>query len=1272
MENLIEIEIFEAENQQEITENIDQKELIFLELEKEAIIDKYHYKNILEIDNDLKKDEIPKSDIISILLKWLLNYCIPIITVNKSEYNIVLQYDNPLNVFLKTDKLTKIKINNEVQMNIIGLKLEFIRRFDGYFPPSYALHQDLEVYNTGRYALLDNNTKQFTQERKMFIHAGKNILPEIIYFQDDKSTIKIINNLIKYILYVKNYYYKTFMYIPYIYKNTVEKNNPINRWDIKMNQSYKLGLSQKLLLMLNEVQKSKFGSSFIIDPLYMLQFNKLEYLYNVGNILGIESEEFLKLFEEKKQFIINQKRLEKEIKNSYIFNNKINMMLSIAKKKFNVDKLYKLSKEQTKIVDTEYNKLLIKSYNHNTMFNDLNQIIDNLHYDELNILLKKIEEKYGKKLIEKNLLDGECPHIYWKAKIFLKNKNNIDQLIAVREYLIEYYVESEEDSGYYCKICGELIADIDRSEVKLTFIPDNYKYTEDPLKIKIWKESFYILHTFVKFENLISIKNIVNSLSNGLINIIQNEKIKIYRSKITQIEALQETLMIYIDVYIFATLAVMMINNPGTLSFNRPSNKTSNYRNKINLNAEISGGTNYLDKHYLDKSYLDNNYLDKNYLNKTFFDKPYIKNATDSDEEISRNLFSGFFSVGGGNEVKERRSNNDSQIIKDALMILIKYKENAITMIKNMNIVVIKALFAQAFNWAVKNIKPINTETKLSDIDLNLTIDKPFYNYMYDMQLYAYLNNIINKIHERIDVEKVIGISFDELMKKKDNNVYSNTQLIEFKSTNFIDKYKFDSYKFHYEYITKRLYAASLLPKSPLLVSFQEKIKPLFEDEKKVLIEYKKHTIKSNMKIKLLNNFVYKYNIFSQDKINLAQYYCLNTGEKHKVASYIYEPGNLEIKPKEVGSWLLEAKKGEEESIKKVNKFKNMYIANTKCGKCGVLIENQTINETDKSNLISKFKQNDNIMEFYDYYNNLCPENDLHVFVNNKCNKCGFELSFRDKKNMEYYNKYSKKYTGIKENKKKNSTNFISNYKRNLEYKKPNKIEWTFSLKNVSDLSKKLNITYNILINLGLTENVKFKDIENSKINPSKEIKNSSSRCLKLQGYILWTIRILNILINHDNVSNIPAIIKEYIEMNKTIIKDIVKKLPTFSDFNSKDETYRYYLDSENYSNFLLEYYCGIFIQILDNNTHIDKYNILAKILLSHIIQENKLLSKPEPIIKNTDVILENTDDESMTEDSDLQSNSSESTDDADMLEDTVINYDVYDVENKADIWDIE
>jgi hypothetical protein len=245
-----------------------------------------------------------------------------------------------------------------------------------------------------------------------------------------------------------------------------------------------------------------------------------------------------------------------------------------------------------------------------------------------------------------------------------------------------------------------------------------------------------------------------------------------------------------------------------------------------------------------------------------------------------------------------------------------------------------------------------------------------------------------------------------------------------------------------------------------------------------------------------------------------------------------------------------------------------------------------------------------------------------------------------------------------------------------MTYQRPTKSEYQFSLKKTAEWSQIASVKYNLLINIGLYEKLKFVDIENAVLNPSKSVAPSRTRAMRIRNHIQTILRDYSLIVNNENVVDMPLALKEIFDAQKKIdIKGLRESMPDFSNFTKLDEQYADTLSIEDYTNFLQEYLAGIMVQL--NNDSKDKYKIMAKALVKHfttaIIDSEKFISKPEPVFAKKDIATfeDNSEDEVGVSGDDWADNQEEPIDDS-AEPDNEMSQEAFDVENADDVWDNE
>jgi hypothetical protein len=1315
-----EITIFDIP-ETEVVINKTQKQLEYEDIKTAELLSINHVDTLYEMDEYYENNKKPKSTIISILLKWILKYCVPIIT-KEDRYAISVQTEQKTYAF-HDNKL--IIIPSNVQFKVIGIKIPelFIKFYDKRILSHFDHIDDNQIILSGSYGLVNFQTERYTQQRNIFTHPGTPAIDNIIMFKNDQLAGVVLNNIINFIEYTEDYYninFPTIKYdinLPKINKTSNKKWHIINgkivndtsenvplldkKTKENINNTF-VPFSNTVLDMLNNAQNSKFGKSFYYDILFMLEKNSLVHAYNIGSNISIDDKGFKSQLESKKQDIVTNLEYNKQVYEGYTKKSDLIKRKTIAYNKYGEYDLTKLDKKQKDTVELEFKKISSRNLQNKELeklFSKLRKSFLDFESNNLKSLLKEIEEKINKKDLDAmDLLEGGlCPHVYHYGKKMLEHFGKSWLGSTLRDYMIDVYALPEESTGYYCKVCGEKVADVDSTQILKIYGDRSNAPMDDPIQSIIWKEAMYIISSNIRQLTPMPIKPLVNSISLNLRNIIAEEESKLYRSKTTTIDSIKDTVSLYACIYIYASLCAIMLNNPGKLIFARE--KPAEYK-KSKVKSDLLDNTPKVKSDLFDDNDGENQ-------------SENVEPASENVEPASENVEQKIVTAAGENvktwkhkrieknnkAIKYRNKNSASKnyryikggkIVTDikvaekfylttALKLIIISKETIISRLKNMNIDIIKQIFlSKAYAWASAHAKPIKVDIeKTQEVSQNHLLIDPFYTYVY------LTKKILSQKQPKSieDIKGVLGVDEKDLLDNIKNKDASPYDLVEApkqisinKDIEGYDEYTYKSFTSVLEYYKNRIYQNAFVPVHVQVKEYLDKWSELYKLEKLVFDEVKKYKIRSNIDIVLNNDIVGKYNNFSSNRIDLSQHFCQN-GEQHKNDIYIYSDGKkeIEISKKEINEWLTSNNK------EKIEEFKNLQLINERCSKCKNKIRDST-SKNEKS-LQQMFKKIDDISAFYQYYETRCPKGNLHDFDNNKCKKCDMITDYVKKNNIEYYDKYTSIFNKIQLEKQRVSINSLLNIQteNNKKYKYEGDDTYVYTLKKTAEWSKLLEVKYNLVANIGLFEGNKYIDIESSKINPSKDKKNLS-RYIKLKGYIHDVLRDYNVVLNYEKVADIPLHFKQILQEQKKIeLNDIKSNMPTFN-FIELDQTYIYALDNENYTNFLQEYLATIIVQLFEiNNNYKNMGKSLAAYFTKNILDKEKFLSKPEPILPSVDIttLEEGSEDEAGVSGDDWAGHATAKTEsefEADAVEtyENEIDNEGYDVENANDVWENE
>jgi hypothetical protein len=510
-------------------------------------------------------------------------------------------------------------------------------------------------------------------------------------------------------------------------------------------------------------------------------------------------------------------------------------------------------------------------------------------------------------------------------------------------------------------------------------------------------------------------------------------------------------------------------------------------------------------------------------------------NTTKHTNKAKKHLY-----VHGGKMVATDNTKKASaNIIKNALVLLIISKESIISRSKNINIPIIRNMFSTAFKWASDHAKPIHFDR---DVDRQLQQDPfyndPFYIYLHHARLMSYFANggFAPGIN---DVFNLLGRHREQIiteLKENDIDIYSTmpevkawpnlaTYITDPEYKKFFNVYTYQSFVSVYEFMKNKIYQNSFIPKHVQVIDHLEKFKYLLQEEKKVKAYHVRQNLRPSYDFGIVMDVMRKYNRFEPTYLDLAQHFC-PSGENHKAGSYIYvdsKSKTFEITKKDILEWL------DKKDTEKLAHFNTLDLVNERCALCKNTIRDGKSSDKSSKALSIMFKNIDDVLAFYQYYETRCPKGNLHDIIDNKCTKCGFLTDYSKKSELEYYNKYVALFRKIQLEQQQITIKSLDSLKevssdvdKPTKTDKPNKVDYHFTLKKTSEWSRLYGIKYNVIVNIGLSEGVKHSDIENAKINPSKEAYSYRSRALKFKGYIYNILREYTLFLNHDNVVELP------------------------------------------------------------------------------------------------------------------------------------------------------
>lgn len=1297
----IEISIFVDE--QEVPLDRSQKELQYEELKKAGPHGAAYYELLFDLDEQIEKDKLPNTNMPEILAKWLMSYTIPVITTivteklkKKEMFGLPIESEYSTRcLILGTKQIVYMAKGDQFQLHGILVPRPAYGKTLGY--DYYSAMTICDMLQTGIYG------PNLPLKGRA---VGKYGRTKPIIFTDAEGAKKWMEKIIQYIIESK--YIHEVLTMSRTDDISFSSCRELSSFELQSyeQQSYERPTNRDRTLVFEEFDEEILRSLDPIQPTKFISFydNTLNALtqehnlpiYYLGNLLGDNSKEFTDKIKIKKRQLEFDESFSRQVKDAQRAFNKLSLMKLIAIEKFKTSDLKSLNDKQKKIIELEYAK---KEKEKNKQYDEkLAKLFGSLpfiHGKRLKVTLKEINDSAKEEIKKQDIIEsvGICSHHFYKYFYI----DEVGPIHLATDKLISDFALPLEDNSYYCKVCGEKLAE-ENVESSLNFFGDktvNIGMTDnDQVQIVIWKEANNIVSTNVRFVDPIPTKSLINSLVAGLRNIVQYEEAQLFKSKNVDGSA-RDSLNLFAAIYIYAALAALMYHNPGKMTFAKERSNARVEKSDVDMTqvSAIKANTTETNTTEEKKQVASSTKTSEKQEKKTKQVETGTKTRGAGSAEVGptkakirkgpRHLV-----VTGGKVVAIKDTKKAEEMtVRNALLLLIVSKD--ITRQKlNITVPMLSTMFSKAYKWALEHAKPIQIDRDIAkQLQLDPITFDAFYQYIHRVNLYSYfsghrkfppaLNDIVSNIGKT--KEKVMKATnpFDEITLEKPWKI----NLGEYYGLPKYEKFIYDCYQAVYEYLTQAVYTVPAVPMHVRLSDYQKKHEHLMQTDAEFSKIIKRRKIKPILHLELKNNLAWSLNQFNN--VNVARHYC-PSGNFHKGGEYIFAPkGKAKakeerlIKKEEISAWI------KTNDVKKLEEFANMEIVDEKCQLCGIHFRHTTYDDKTLQKIKKIHENQDNIYAFYSYYDTRCPVDNLHEIGEIKgvaeCKKCGYNPNWKKQNDITedpYYQKYGQQFREMRADQTKIEFMPFEYVEKKAE--KP--LTWEYSLRYTNELSKMFDVKYNILINLGLLEKISFIYIEQTKLNPSKEAYAQKARALRIRDYILFAIREYMEIVKYNEVAQIKIEIKKLLDDQKRVrpSDNLTENLPELPDFVTENEKYERDLPADKYTNYLQEFLAKMLIDIVMQSKERDKpfAKNVAGYILGVILRKDKYYSKAAPVFFKADATaveedLSDTDSVGSTDEvsSQFSDDSQEAANDLE-TENMDFNNDGYDVENEADIWE--
>ena len=295
--------------------------------------------------------------------------------------------------------------------------------------------------------------------------------------------------------------------------------------------------------------------------------------------------------------------------------------------------------------------------------------------------------------------------------------------------------------------------------------------------------------------------------------------------------------------------------------------------------------------------------------------------------------------------------------------------------------------------------------------------------------------------------------------------------------------------------------------------------------------------------------------------------------------------------------------------------------------------------KTDEINtrtVIEKYLYNNNIKDFFTFYEVLCPKDGIHTYDDNEvCTKCGYDKRLQYAQ-PAYYEKYKDKFeaemkivttdavnTDIIKDKKTTDVNesfvLITQSDRLITEDVANYVkqaqQWKYNNLSIIDVARLINIRQDVMFYLGAMSGLTYKYVMNAATmdNAPKPAVKTSSQIALLYGSYLNIASLYNLIRISNNIDNLykPILNKHPNSISlaaKLKIDGCVKYSTRIDVIKAKESPESIYLC-------ILQSLCELIMDVVKTGTD-EFYTECGKYLIQNVLKEQTSYCKPvEPDI---------------------------------------------------------
>lgn len=410
----------------------------------------------------------------------------------------------------------------------------------------------------------------------------------------------------------------------------------------------------------------------------------------------------------------------------------------------------------------------------------------------------------------------------------------------------------------------------------------------------------------------------------------------------------------------------------------------------------------------------------------------------------------------------------------------------------------IRSIFIEAYN--VLEASAITRDTVSDDNEAIYLSNSSYYHWQWST-----LNEHSSKEIAYTDIHRVLGVPLDKLDK---NNIFSNLEVVG------DDSLESRIYKLEMNNLRLGMWLDPALPSSVVRDSFLQKMEELAAEEKEnaepVQFAFAYYRSAARRRFELLPVDYRK--MYSPDGVKYNWDTLVFRGKK-----------TIEVQPKDIYKLLVSG----EFSLRRYK------LVDYKDSKLNAYLSKVAKKGTDAA-IRNSLHERTEFNNFKLYYMMRPPNDPIRK-------KMPVDADYNTQ--IRYYRMHKKQYQldTYADNKLQR---IIDPPKTKLETFP----EWKFSNQSILKISQLTKINYNILINLGLTEQLDYNAIKNNKINPSvdyiKGEEHNGTRFMRIKNYVEIVIAEYNILKYHASIAKISKDIENILNTNNLFHNEKINTLP--------------------------------------------------------------------------------------------------------------------------------